>query len=62
MFCIKFCKYIGKFGHVTTRLDRTVYHMLLHKEALGTRLTNKIRNVFLFRIASFTRADNILNT
>ena len=62
MFCIKFCKYIEKFGHVTTRLDRTVYHMLLHKEVLGTRLTNKIPNGFLFRIASFTRADNILNT
>ena len=45
-----------------TRLGRAVHHMLLHKEVLGTRLTNKIPNGFLFRIASFTRADNILNT
>ena len=62
MFCNKFCKYVGKFGHLTTRLGRAVHHMLLHKEALGTRLINKIPNGFLFRIASFTRADNILNT
>ena len=62
MFCNKFCKYIGTFGHGTTRLGRVLHHMLNHKEALGTRLSNKISKGFLFRIASFTRADNILNT
>ena len=50
MFCNKFCKYIGKIGHVTTRLGRAVYQMLHHKEALGTRLTSKVPNSFLFRV------------
>ena len=49
MFCNKFGNYIGKFGHVTTRLGRVVHHMLHHKEALETRLSNKISNGFLLR-------------
>ena len=49
IFCNKFCKYIGKFGHVTSRRCRAVHHMPPHKEALGTTLGNKIPNGFSFQ-------------